>query len=248
MAAYEYLLTGKVLHHRSTRESNAEALRMLDRAIKLDPDYAHAHAWKACVVGQAWLHGWCERADATVQVISEELQMALALDDNDADVHRVLAALKLDLQRARQGGLSSGTRAEPQSEQRPDCRAAGEVLTWLGRAEEGIEWIRRAMRLNPYHPERFWSHLGRAQYSARAMATRSHPQQADGTRSDPSRLSCRVIGPIGNRTAASAHTHEVLQRQPDFTVQHSWKPCIIGSRRTPNMCAKGYRRPGCQVK
>ena len=72
MAAYEYVLTGKVLHHRSAREANAEALRMLESAIKLDPNYAHAHAWKACVVGQAWLHGWCERADATVQVISEE--------------------------------------------------------------------------------------------------------------------------------------------------------------------------------
>ena len=36
----------------------------------------------------------------------------------------------------------------------------GEVLTWLGQPEEGIEWIRKAMRLNPFHPERFWSHLG----------------------------------------------------------------------------------------
>ena len=73
MAAYEYLLTGKVLHHWSNPKANAEALRMLNRAVELDPKYAHAHAWKACVTGQAWLHGWCENADASLQSIADEL-------------------------------------------------------------------------------------------------------------------------------------------------------------------------------
>ena len=221
MAAYEYVLTGKVLHHRSAREANAEALRMLESAIKLDPNYAHAHAWKACVVGQAWLHGWCERADATVQVISEELQMALALDDNDADVHRVLAALKL-IFNEHDKALYHQERAlslNPNSDL--IVVQQGEVLTWLGRAEEGIEWIRRAMRLNPYHPERFWSHLGRAQYTARlyadAIASYSKLTAPDQTHHA---FLAASSAQLGNRTAAAAHTHEVLQRQPDFTVQN----------------------------
>jgi adenylate cyclase len=46
----------------------------------------------------------------------------------------------------------------------------GELLTWLGRPEEGIDWIKKAMRLNPYHSERFWSHLGRACYCAEKYA------------------------------------------------------------------------------
>ena len=55
MAAYECVLAAKVLHHRSIREDNAEAQRLLDRALALDPNYAHAHAWKACVLGQSWI-------------------------------------------------------------------------------------------------------------------------------------------------------------------------------------------------
>ena len=48
------------------------------------------------MTGQAWLHGWCENADASLQSIADELQVALSLDDNDAHVHRILAALKLN--------------------------------------------------------------------------------------------------------------------------------------------------------
>src|SRR6266566_52708 len=56
MAAYECVLAARVLHHRSSREDNAKAQRLLDRALVLDPNYAPAHAWKACVLGQTWIH------------------------------------------------------------------------------------------------------------------------------------------------------------------------------------------------
>src|SRR3954453_8268545 len=81
MAAYECVLTAKVLHHRSMREANAEAQRLLDRAIARDPSYAHAHAWKACIVGQQITYGWCD-LQAGLRVIEEEVTTAAALDDN----------------------------------------------------------------------------------------------------------------------------------------------------------------------
>src|ERR1700694_6281872 len=95
MAAYECVLAAKVLHRRSTREDNAQAQRLLDRALALDPNYAHAHAWKACVLGQTWVYEWCADRDATFQQVAAELETALALDDNDSDVHRTLAALNM---------------------------------------------------------------------------------------------------------------------------------------------------------
>ena len=167
MAAYEYVLAGKILHHRSTKGDNAEAVRMLERAIALDPKFAHAHAWKACTLGQSFVQGWSEDPNSTFKEVAEELETALALDDNDSDVHRILAAVHLlrhDYDKAmyhQERALSLNPNDDLIVVQQ------GEMLTWIGRPEEGIEWIQKAMRLNPYHPERFWSHLGRAYYAAR---------------------------------------------------------------------------------
>ena len=96
MVAYECVLAGKVLHHRSTPKDNAEAQRLLERALALDADYAHAHAWKACVLGQTWVNGWCADREGTWDRVVAELGIALALDDHDSDVHRILAAVSLD--------------------------------------------------------------------------------------------------------------------------------------------------------
>jgi adenylate cyclase len=219
MAAYECALAAKVLHHRSVREANEEAQRLLDRAIALDPNYAHAHAWKACVLGQSWIYGWCADRDATLQLVSEELDIALALDENDADVHRILAALNL----TRDDHDKAAYHQERALALNPNSDLLvvqqGEILTWLGRPEEGIDWIRKAMRLNPHHPERFWSHLGRALYCAEQFAEAAEAF-ARITRPDHTHHAflAATFAHMGNSVAASAHSAEVLKLEPPFSV------------------------------
>ncbi len=167
MAAYECVLIGKVLHHRSNRDDNAKAQRLLERAIELDPSYAHAHAWKACVLGQTWVHNWCESRPETQARVMESLQTALALDDNDCDVHRILAAINVIQDKHDQAAYHQRRALSLNPNDDLVVVQQGEILTWIGQPEEGIDWIKKAMRLNPYHPERFWSHLARACFAAR---------------------------------------------------------------------------------
>ncbi|MGY4474056.1 adenylate/guanylate cyclase domain-containing protein [Bradyrhizobium sp. USDA 3364] len=219
MAAYECVLAAKVLHHRSARDDNAEAQRLLERAIVLDPNYAHAHAWRACVLGQTWVYNWCTDRDATFAQVSSELEIALKLDDNDSDVHRILAALNLN----RDDHDKAAFHQERALALNPNYDLVvvqqGELLTWLGRPEEGIDWIKRAMRLNPYHPERFWSHLGRACYCAEKYADAAEAFSRI-TRPDHTHHAflAATLAQMGNSVAATAHAAEVLKREPAFSV------------------------------
>lgn len=219
MAAYEFALVAKVLHHRSSREDNAEARRLIERAIELDPNYAHARAWRACILGQSWAYSWCEDRDAVMAEVAAEVERALALDDDDADVHRIFAALSVvrnDLARARvhqERALALNPNYDLVVVQQ------GEVLTWLGAPEEGIEWIRKAMRLNPHHPERFWSHLGKAHFAARqyheAIGAFMRLTAPDFTHHA---FLAAAYAWLGDGTAAAAHAARVRALEPGFTL------------------------------
>ena len=227
MAAYECVLEAKVLHHRSVRADNDRAIGLIRRAIELDPMYAHAHAWHACILGQQWIYGWCDDGAATQATIEQELEIALGLDQNDSDVHRILAALGVirnDLDKAvfhEQRALALNPNDDLIVVQQ------GEILTWLGQAEEGMEWIHKAMRLNPYHPERFWFHLARAQFAARrypeAIASLRHISAPDAFHHA---LFAACHAQLGAATDAAAHAAEVLKRVPGFTIEEHCLPML----------------------
>lgn len=184
------------------------------------PVLENARAWRACTLGQSWFHGYCDDRDATQKQVAQELQTALMLDDNDGDVHRVLAALNLVY-----GNHDKATYHQERAlslNPNDDLIVVqqGEVLTWLGRPEEGIEWIKQAMRLNPYHPERFWNHLGRAYYVARryaeAIEAFKHISEPDHTHHACLAASYAQMGDDGT---AQIHAREVRKREPEFSVE-----------------------------
>jgi adenylate cyclase len=219
MAAYECVLAAKVLHHRSTRKANEQAREMIERAVELDPAYAHAQAWLACILGQAWVYSWCEDRDATWQRMLGVLDTALSLDENDADVHRILAAVN----------LASGNHEAAAHHQEKGLKLnpnydlivvqQGELLTWTGRPEEGIEWVKKSMELNSHHPERFWNHLGRAYFVARrnaeAIDSLKHISKPDGFHNA---FLAAASAEMGDEPAAAHYSAEVLKIDPAFSV------------------------------
>ena len=171
------------------------------------------------MLGQAWIHGFLPDPEEIQLRIVESLRTALALDDNDSDVHRILAAVHLtynDHEKAmyhQERALSLNPNDDLVVVQQ------GEILTWQGQPQEGIDWIKKAIRLNPYHPQRFWGHLGRAYFVARRY---SEAVEAFRRISMPDHLVhaflAATYAQLGDAAAAAEHAREVLRLDPGFSI------------------------------
>ena len=185
MAAYERVLTAKILHHRVAQRGQSRGAEGHRKRAGARPQL-RARARMARVhhrsIGCQQLGdrpGGCVPNQSTTSS-----RPRLLLDRDDSDVHRILSAVNL---------LSRNYEACEYHQERAIALnpnndlivvEQGELYTWLGEPEKGIEWIKKAMRLNPHHPDRYWNHLGRAYFVARrygeaidAFKHISHPNQ-----------------------------------------------------------------------
>ena len=165
VAAYERVIQG--IRHLLAYgpDDNRQAVELFQQAIDLDPAYPLALAYRA--FADVVLHGY---ADAPSAILANAVAMAthaVELDPDDGRCHWLLGLIHAyngDLDRAEH----HHRRAIALNPNDANAMASlAPLLTYLGRAEEGIDCLREAMRLNPYHPDWYWSDLSMALYATR---------------------------------------------------------------------------------
>lgn len=218
MAAYELLLAGKIHHHRFTREDNLRSMELLDRAIAIDPDYAAAWAWKACVLGQALGRGFQPDPQHLFNSSQHCARRGLELDGNEMECHRILSEISIeshDLDSAEH----HNERALQLNPNDPRLVAQrGELLIWRGEAASAVEPITAAMRLDPYGAAD-WSHqLGRARLqlgdyagAIEAYKTSAYPRYSHHA----DMAACHAA--LGAMQRADDEVRRTLELKPDFT-------------------------------
>ncbi len=221
MAAYELLLAGKIHHHRYTQDDCTTALDLLDRAIGLEPDYAAAYAWKACVLGQALARGFLPNPDSLYQGSVEAVGTALRLDENEVEAHRVQAEIGIVTKRLDTAVLHN-ERALSLNPNDPRLLAQkGEILTLLGQAADGVEWLNLAMRLDPYSLGH-WAHmLGAAlMLSGRYEEAAAAYRQSGRARFDHHANMAGCLGKLGRTDEAADQAELALGLKADFTISN----------------------------
>ncbi len=220
LAAYDYVLRSKILHHRGTKEANAEALQVLDKAIEVDPEYAQAYAWKACTLRQAILRGYAEDPDVFNAQRIQNAEKALALDENDMECLRILCEIHMeqeDLDKAEH----YHNRAFALNPNDPRMLAQrGELMTWLGKPEEGVEWVQKAMQLDPLGADGFAHLLGRALRADRRYedAIKAY-KQVRVVRYQHSAELAACCAATGNDHEAAKQKAETIRLNPEFSTE-----------------------------
>ena len=220
MAAYDYVLRSKILHHVGTREANSEALESLNKAIEVDPEFAQAYAWKACTLRQAVLREYTDEPEVAGAQRIENAEKALALDENDMECLRILCEINME-QRELDRAEQFHNRAFATNPNDPRMHAQrGELMTWMGRHAEGIEWVQKAMRLDPLGASSFAHLFGRAllaqhQYESALQACRQITVPRYSHHADMA--ACHAQ--LGNTSEADREAAATLRLKQNFSIQ-----------------------------
>lgn len=214
--AHDLLLRGKDHHHRFTPEDCEKCIDLFERAVEQDPDYAVAYAWLGCGLGQAMVFELDDNA-VLVDRCQSAVEKGLSLDENDSECHRVLAQVNLD-----RGDLKRSLQHQERAlflNPNDDriVNAMGEVLVFAGRAEEAEQWVRKSMRLNPYHPIRYWTHLVRALFhQGRFEESLDLLDRIDKQRRDDLTYKIAALERMGESEAAKKTILQLRDEFPEF--------------------------------
>ncbi len=222
LVAYDYFLRGRADQARATKETNAQAREMFERAIELDPNFAGAYAVLSHTYSRDWSYQWSDDTQA-LERASEAAKKAVTLDDSLPLAHARLAWIYL-WRRQHEQAIAEVKRAiflDPNFAE--GYARLGIILTYAGRPGEGIDLVKKAMRLDPHYPPLYLFYLGHAHYlvgqyeEAIAVLKRSFTRNPDQL---PSHLDLAVIYcELGRKEEARAEVAEVLRISPRASLE-----------------------------
>jgi TolB-like protein/class 3 adenylate cyclase/Tfp pilus assembly protein PilF len=170
LQAFDYLLLAQEPYRRRDKNGNAEARRLLEKAVELDPQLARAWNSLGNTHMQDAINGWTGDRAGSWQLYRDATQRAAELDPADGTIQVALGVMYFE-----RGEVELGSNAwERALALAPNDalvnRAIGTQLPIaLGteRAAEGVKLVERALyELDPLHPPFQWLGLGIPLYFA----------------------------------------------------------------------------------
>jgi len=221
--AYEYFLRGLEIYRSFTKEDNAQARKLWEKAAELDPTYAQA--WLQI----GWTHyrdgrfGWTDTPAKSLSQAEDLAQKTLTLDDSMPEAYSLLSVVFM-ARRQHDKAVAYGEKALALAPNLADLTATiGVTYLYSGRPDETIKLVRKAMRLSPYYPAWYLPVLGLAyrltgQYEEAIAVMEKWPNR-DTHSMLPHMILAFTYIEAGREEDALAAVAEVLKRNPKASIE-----------------------------
>jgi TolB-like protein len=227
LTAYDLFLRA-LQHHTVSFAHNQESLRLLYRAIELDPSYSAAYGLAA------WCHfcqkmwGWVAPTDPRLEEGVRLAHIAAAIGNNDSEAlwmaAQTMTLIAGELERA----ITLVERSLTLNPNSPNAwYANGMAHTFRdgAKADAGIEYHLRAWRLNPVDPWAYYYLAGVAfgqfyagRYEDAAIAA-DRPLSREPTYAPMLRLKAATFGLLGRKGEAEEYARRLLAVNPAASVR-----------------------------
>ncbi len=247
LEAYDLYLRGRT-YLRGTKRTHLQARKLFEKAIRLDPNFAAAYADKSMTYFSNFIMPM-SRDPKVLEAALETAKRSVALDDSLPLAHARLGWAYLATMRHEEA-IAEGRRAIALDPNNADSLAQlGNILNWAGQPEEGIRFIKKAMRLNPRYPFNYLFYLGHAYYLLRqheeAIALMNRVVTRAPNFLPVHRHLAILYQELGREEEARAAVAEVLRIFPGASIEDSRERCLY--KRDPALIGRfldGLRKSG----
>ncbi|MCZ6590792.1 MAG: tetratricopeptide repeat protein, partial [Alphaproteobacteria bacterium] len=149
--AYDSFLKGRANFYLLTPDHLLEAIKFLEVAIEIDPNFADAYAYLSFCHFRGWVQMWPE-FDDTLDRSNELAERGVALDDTSAFALTRLGFIQTWMRRHDQA-IANLEKAFALAPNNADVNATfGQVLNYWGNPGRGLEMLEKALSLDTFAP------------------------------------------------------------------------------------------------
>jgi adenylate cyclase len=235
---------------RFTQEDMAEARRLLEEAIALDPTNAMALSDLAFAHHFAAAFGWVDDPADSFARCGEAARRAVATDDGDANAHTALAIYELFCGRHEEARRRLGRALDLDPNSTFARGYLGISHAFAGDYDATLAHIDEAIRLSPRDPmatiwplPKGWAALLSERYQE-AVEFAAEAAAANAEFPDIYAVLAAAHGHLGNATAAHAALDEFLRRSPVHGASDERLNRPFGTPAKRELFLEGLRRAG----
>lgn len=222
--AYDLVLRGRDLLGQITRDRYAEATKLFQQALEIDPKLTYAYSGMAFANILAYVNNWTESPDKTLDFAVEMAHRSVEADPENAHAYRALAVAllwKRDIDGAN-AALENAYRLSPGDAE--TLVTKGNMAVYMHEPDLAIAKLEKARVINPRFPDMVLHFLAHAYFMKREYET-ANGYLEERIRLVPGTDISRVLlassyGHLGRVEDARRVWNEMLAINPSYSLEH----------------------------